>query len=290
MHNDRKSHSFPSVAGFLASIYHRLLFIKSMVKYGECLKSKLNIIVSTLLELIPRRLKQRLFKSLYDVLWKRIVIKVNDVRFIPVDFESICIVSPKHERWMWNYLKPKEGDVFIDVGAHIGKYALQVAKIVGEKGLVIAIEAFPRNYYTLLSNIKMNNFKNIIAFNIAAWEGDDKLKLFLGDVGGHHSVKLDLKRGFIEVQAKALDEILRKLNVKKVDWIKIDVEGAEYEALKGLKATLQQCKPRIIIESKKQNMEKLINFMRDLNYSINLIPESVDGEDVYFYFKPIKSN
>jgi len=39
-----------------------------------------------------------------------------------------------NERWMWNYLKPRKDNVFIDIGAHIGKYALQVAKIVGEKG------------------------------------------------------------------------------------------------------------------------------------------------------------
>lgn len=75
---------------------------------------------------------------------------------------------------MWNFIQLRKGDVFIDVGAHIGKYTILVAKIVGKEGLVIAIEPNPENYETLLENIKLNNLKNVIAVNIAAWNKKQK--------------------------------------------------------------------------------------------------------------------
>ena len=57
--------------------------------------------------------------------------------------------------------KIKEGDVFVDVGAHVGRCTLPVARAVGEKGLVIAVEANIENYNCLKKNIESNNLHNI---------------------------------------------------------------------------------------------------------------------------------
>ena len=143
----------PFIIGFLNSLYKRFYFIKLYSKYGD-LKDKLNIIIVVLLDLIPRRLKLGFLKKLIikakSKLISETIARVDGLKYFLTDFESLQIISREHEEWMWNYLKPKKGEVFIDVGAHIGKYALQVAKIVGEKGLVIAIEASPINYNVLL--------------------------------------------------------------------------------------------------------------------------------------------
>jgi FkbM family methyltransferase len=278
----------PSITGFLNSLYKKFLLIKLYSKYCDHLKDKLNIVMILLLDIIPRRIRQtqKLIIKIKNVLISKIIMEVNGMKYFLADLESILILSSGFEKWMWNYLKPKKGEVFIDVGAHIGKYALQVAKIVGENGLVIAIEASPINYNVLLKNCRLNNIRNVIALNIAAWKSNGELKLFIGDVGGHHSVKLNFGLGFIKVSAKALDNVLKELHINRVDWIKIDVEGAEYEVLEGLKSTIQQYKPTLIIEVLKENLEKVTKFMNESNYMVRLIPNTVYDNPLYIYCKP----
>ncbi|MCS7139609.1 MAG: FkbM family methyltransferase, partial [Candidatus Nezhaarchaeota archaeon] len=99
-----------------------------------------------------------------------------------------------------------------------------------------------------LKNIKLNGLKNVIALNIAAWNGECNLKLFIGDVSGHHSAKKDFGLGSITVKAMPLDDVVRDLRVKRVDLIKIDVEGAELEVLEGLVRTLKEHHPKVIVE------------------------------------------
>lgn len=84
------------------------------------------------------------------------------------------MVLPVYGCWIWDYLKPQKGDVFLDVGAHVGEYALEVAKIVGEKGLVVAIEPDFANYAVLKRSIEMNKTRNVIVVNVAAWHCDTK--------------------------------------------------------------------------------------------------------------------
>jgi len=148
----------------------------------------------------------------------------------------------------------------------VGKYTIPMAKIVGENGLVIAIEAHPKNYKCLVENVRLNNLKNVVALNMATWSEERKLKLFIGDSSGHHSLKMDFRRGFILIQARALDDVLRELGVSKVDCIKIDVEGAELETLKGLRKTLREYRPIIIAEVRKENVDKVKEFLQEQGY------------------------
>ena len=145
--------------------------------------------------------------------------------------------------------KFKKGDVFVDVGARIGKYTITTAKIVGDSGLVVSLEPFPANYRRLLENIKMNNLTNVVALNVAAWCARCDLKLFIAIEHGQHSVKKNFGRGFINVQADTLDNILGALGVEKVNAIKIDVERAEAEVIKGSIKTLSKYHPRVIVEA-----------------------------------------
>jgi len=225
----------PSIRGFIDSLKHRVLFIVS----GKG-SSKMRLLLLTVLDSMPRTVRKALpphlrdrMEYLKDVLIRNSAVKLNGNIYYIVDPESLWIISHEFERWMWRYLNLREGDVFIDVGAHIGKYTIPAARAVGGKGLVIAIEPHPENYRVLIRNIKANNLNNVIALNVAAWSGERKLKLFIGDSGSRHSVKKDFGRGYIEVPARALDSILNELKVENVDLIKIDVEGRSSRFLKG---------------------------------------------------------
>jgi FkbM family methyltransferase len=139
--------------------------------------------------------------------------------------------------------KVGEGDVVIDVGAHVGVFTVKAAKAVGEDGLVIAIEPHPRNMNLLCENVKkMSPNTNVVLIKKAVGDRKGMAKLYLSPFGsGGHSLKPIVGRGskYLEVAVDTLDNIVSKLKLKKVDFIKIDAEGAELEILKGAEEILK---------------------------------------------------
>ncbi len=266
------------------------------LSYGHGLSSKVRVaVIATLgwlvwLGIFPHKV-ERMLSNLSNHLCARITIRVEGITFRIRDSESYFICLPSFEEWMRNYLKPRENDVFLDVGAHIGKYALQYSGAVGDSGLVIAIEADPVNFKLLKENIELNRLHNIAALNIAAWSGNGKLRLFFGRSSGLGSVKKDMNFGYIEVSARALDTVLEEINVKKrVAWIKIDAEGAEFEIVKGLKKTLEEHNPTLIVEVLTQNIGKIKEYMNGLDYRSKIIFEGYDYDlpHVYMLFEKIR--
>jgi len=89
--------------------------------------------------------------------------------FVVPDYHVSMILDPAYEAWFWNYITIGEGDVVIDVGAHIGKYSITLGKIICPRDLVIAIEPHPINFYFLRLNIRINNMINIVKpYNVAS--------------------------------------------------------------------------------------------------------------------------
>ncbi|MCM8820282.1 MAG: FkbM family methyltransferase [Candidatus Omnitrophica bacterium] len=203
-------------------------------------------------------------------------VNIDGLWFFLVDLESLLIVSPRYEAWLWNYLRPMKGDIFIDIGAHIGKYTLKVAKMVGEGGLVIAIEPVPHTFKALLKGIKLNKINNVIAFNIAAWNEEKVIPIYVVSEGtynsqtgmlgfGQSSVKRKVGEK-VEVQTRSIDRIVEELKLPRVNWIKCDVEGAEYEVLEGARNTIERFRPQLIVECvvNVKNCKKLLG---ELGYS-----------------------
>jgi len=164
-----------------------------------------------------------------DQLCYSTIVEINGISYFLLDRESFEIVSPEFESFMKAWFEPRRDEMFIDIGAQIGKYALRGAKIVGNEGIVLVVEPHPINYQTLVGNIELNRIRNVIPVNLAAWNMDTKLKFLVGETTARHSIKANLGLGCFEVEARALDHVLSGYN--KIDWIKIDVEGAEYETL-----------------------------------------------------------
>jgi len=176
-------------------------------------------------------------------------IRIDGVKYVLVDSESFSLVSPEHESWLWKHLDVKENEVFLDVGAHIGKYALRIAKTV-KNSKVVAVEAHPQKFGALRTGVKLNGLDNVIALNLAAWNAKERQKLYLAAFAGRHSMKANMCLGYVLVEAEPLDQTLKRIGIDAVDWIKIDVEDAENEVLRGLADTIKHCKPHIIFESR----------------------------------------
>lgn len=135
------------------------------------------------------------------------------------------------------FYKLKEGDIVIDCGANVGYYSCKAATEVGSTGLVIAIEPDKTLFEILLKNISINNLDNVISINKGIWDKKDRLVLYTsnkhpGDSSFTVSPFNDNNQPF-EVEVDTLENILKILKIKKVDFLKMDIEGAETMAIRG---------------------------------------------------------
>lgn len=138
----------------------------------------------------------------------------------------------------------KPGWVFIDVGASMGMYTYKAAKQVGKNGFVVAVEPHPESFDFLRFMISLMRLKNVKPINIAIYEKDTSINLYLGKKPALSSVmdEYDAGLGSVEVRALTLDTLVDILKIDHVDAVKIDTEGAELEVLKGMKKTIKTCK------------------------------------------------
>lgn len=239
------------------------------ISLGYRLKDKLKLLIIAVVEYlseIPFIFLAEDLKKISSQLWRGTIVEIDGIKYFLVDSESFSIISPKFENFVFMWFKPAKDEILLDIGAHIGKYSLTTARNVGAKGVIVAVEPHPVNFKALQKNIELNNLKNVVALNIAAWNADCKLNLFIGDIAGHHSAKVNRGLGFVKVNARAMDDVVRELNLPKINWIKIDVEGAEFEVLCGLSETIKKYKPKIIIEITKKNLDKVKEFMKKQEY------------------------
>jgi FkbM family methyltransferase len=239
-------------------------------------KDKIKLFELTFFEMIPTFLTRNyqaiypLKENLKEKNHKQLTVKLNNIIYKIPDYESLRIVSPQFEPLISSWFEPKEGEVFVDIGSHIGKYALKAGKNVGSKGKVVAVEAMPANFIIIKKNVKLNKMKNIDVFNLAAWNTECSLQFLIGTTSANSNInRFNYGQGMIEVQAGPVDKLLiGQLKLKRVDWIKIDVEGAEYQVLQGLKETISKFKPKMIIEIWAQNLAKVQAFLEEHQYRV----------------------
>jgi FkbM family methyltransferase len=153
--------------------------------------------------------------------------------------------EPHLTRWISTRLRP--GDTFVDVGANIGYFSLLASKLVGKSGQVVAIEASPKNFRMLQTNLAINRAQNVRAVNVAAADKCELVEVFSGNE--HFTGVASIfgagkrERGVIaegRVQAAPLTEILQRTEIRNARLIKIDVEGSEWRAMHGLSDLLRR--------------------------------------------------
>jgi FkbM family methyltransferase len=152
------------------------------------------------------------------------------------------------------------GWMCVDVGAHVGYFTLLLAKLVGEHGRVIAFEAHPTNARLCRSNVGINGYEGRVQVeNMAVSDGTYHwVKLFPGR--GHssaewnivgHDVEGNPSQPELEVPATSLDTYFPPGS--HVDFVKMDIEGAEAQALRGMRRILQECRPLVLVEFHDEN-------------------------------------
>jgi FkbM family methyltransferase len=140
----------------------------------------------------------------------------------------------------------RRGMTFLDIGAHVGYFSVLAARLVGPRGLVLAFEPDPRNFELLLANVWRNELANVVCFPWAVGAASSFADLYLSETntGDHRIFPAAEERPRITVRSVALDslDVLRP----PVGMIKIDTQGAEHLAVRGMERLLA-ASPRIVM-------------------------------------------
>ena len=190
------------------------------------------------------------------------------------------------------------GDVVVDFGANIGYFTLLFARLVGKTGKVFAFEPEPTNFKYLKTNIGLNNYTNVMAFQKAVSNKNGKTQLYICDYDtGHHTINQyggieaysqgrKTQKKSIDIDTVRLDDFLSN-KTKKIDVMKIDAEGAEALAIQGMDKLLKDNKDIIIFmeyfplllkkmgNDPKELIEKL---MYTYNFKILVIPDDYNAK------------
>lgn len=139
----------------------------------------------------------------------------------------------------------REGDVVVDIGAHVGVHALLAARLVGPRGRIYAFEPDPDNYRILQKNIAANGYTNITAANQAVSDRSGAGLLFRSGQGNdRHSMfrnpRSVLQQEGTAVRTTTLDDFLEAEGWPAVRLVKMDIEGAEPLALSGMNRLLER--------------------------------------------------
>ena len=177
-------------------------------------------------------------------------------------------------------IKPSKGGVVVDVGAHIGLFTLRCLKCHKSKE-VVALEPNPYNASLLRINLLMNKLSDrVVIIEAAAGVEEGMTELYLSDESGGHSITnpedilfAHSKRGIL-VKTILPDYLLstHKLKTKTIDFVKVDVAGAEIEVLEGAENILSKFKPLLVTETINKNLAALLTLLRMYGYEITIFP------------------
>lgn len=154
-------------------------------------------------------------------------------------------------------------DVVVDIGANIGTFSVYAAKMCGA-AKVISFEPFPDNYNLLSKNVTQNQLRNVTCVNKAVAGSRDGRTMRLDAVDpGSHSLVMGSSKDTVAVECCTLDDVFERFSLAKIDYLKMDCEGSEYEILGSATSRLHQIH-RISMEThtvgnrKAEDIEKLL--------------------------------
>ena len=184
------------------------------------------------------------------------------------------------------YYNTKNGDVVAEMGSFLGHYTIYLSEKVGKNGRVIAIEPMSENIKILKKNICANNLKNVTIVSKGVWHHKDELHFSQRDEDNQSgSIMLDYKGGkTYNIPVDCLDNILRENDVKHVDFMLIQLNGVETNALNGL----QNYKPTHLAIAARYNKDRedaptiIKNILENRNYEVFMVKNK-------FVFASLKS-
>ncbi len=226
----------------------------------QSLKRKIRRIFSTAFyRLIPESTLRRRLRCLYRNLFRghpfsidyrrgRHVVVMNGRR---MTFESSIDIYLELSTAVKGYLEqyqPRPGDIVVDGGAFTGVFTVILSRMVGSGGRVIAFEPDREAYPVLLKNLAANDASNVVPVNKGLLDVEGDFPFCPGTGGSSRFIYPDSAVA-VSVPSVRLDDELAQMNIRKVDYIKMDVEGSEVKALAGAERTLKGNDVKVAVAS-----------------------------------------
>ena len=182
------------------------------------------------------------------------------------------------------------GDVILDGGANVGLYSQLFSRLVGSKGKVFAFEPAPPTFSQLEKALLECGAENVRAYPFALGHEHGQATIHLPDgVSGHAALEPhvdawgDVSMESYEVEIRRLDDLVEEMSLKRLDFVKLDLEGAEALAIEGAATTLQRHLPSIHLELSPSFMKDFGRSVEDLRGSLETI-----GYDALLCFRDKK--
>ncbi len=177
------------------------------------------------------------------------VVTVHGRRMVLDRLDSLSIQSGAYEYFASQILLPRlvrRGQVAVDVGAHIGYYTIILADLVGPRGRVHAFEPDRANFALLRRNVALNHHRNVRLERAAVSERGGEVTLYLAheNLGDHRLFDYYHDRKGVRVKSLRLDD---RLSSERVDFVKMDIQGAEYVALQGMTELLRRTREVVLL-------------------------------------------
>lgn len=175
------------------------------------------------------------------------------------------------------------GDVCLDVGANMGWYSTLFRDICGAEGAVHSFEPVPQTFAELEKNVALNGSPpNVFLNNFGLGDEEKETEIYLFDdlPSGHASLAPGKTHSAqaILINIKTLDSYLEMRKIKQVDFVKVDVEGAEMMFLRGAKKLFEQSKPPVIF------MEMALGTTKEFGYKPNDLIEFIKNQATYDFY------
>lgn len=155
--------------------------------------------------------------------------------FLRLDLRQIH--ESARTNFFWGY-RPRFGDVVVDVGAGVGEETLSFSLVVGPRGKVVCIEAHPRTFRCLQKLVRYNQLVNVIAVHRAVADVSESTAMII-DSDTYVGNRLSSIKG-ASVRTITMDAIHRELGLGRIHFLKMNIEGAERLAIRGMRETLRE--------------------------------------------------
>lgn len=132
---------------------------------------------------------------------------------------------------LFRHYQPKPGDTVVDVGAGHGGETFALASMVGRGGRVLSIEAAPDTYARLNELCAINDWPHVETIQVALSDKPGTLRMSSSDSWVVANIFED---GDVQVPATTLDNLCEERGITRIDWLKMNIEGAEREAIRGM--------------------------------------------------------
>jgi len=166
----------------------------------------------------------------------------------------------------------EKGDTVIDIGAHIGIFSVYAAHF-SETGKVYAFEPFIDNFKKLEEHKNLNNKENLFVYNLGVSNKEEVQTLYLSpdnNTGGHSLHLKNQSDRKVEIRTIRLMDFCKKENIERIDFLKLDCEGAEFEILQSDETILDRVS-KIIMEChpfKDNTTDKMINLLKRNGFNV----------------------